>query len=95
MILNAALPGTGIVVGPALTALNLIAQQEKVNSLPQDKEMIRNERNNVNIGNLITIATTITSIAISTLIYPVIKDTIAEEIYRLTNLSDESSKNPG
>jgi hypothetical protein len=74
MVANTAIPGSGTIIGTTLTAANVLLQRESV-SILQDQDDVRSaEQRNVNIGTLLTVATTISSIAFTTFMMPVIKE---------------------
>lgn len=73
-ISNIAIPGSGRLVGVGLTAANLLSQQNSVNILPEQMNVRANEQKNVNIGTMLTVATTVSSIAFSVFAMPILKE---------------------
>ena len=65
-----AMPGSGRVVGTTLTAMNLLAQQNSINILP-DNPHIRSEEQR---RTLLGVATTISSLAFATFAMPILKE---------------------
>jgi hypothetical protein len=73
MIANFILPGSGVVLGTALTAANTIAQEKLAAFFPAKEKVVIEERKNVRFSTWTTIACMTTSVFLGIYIIPSIK----------------------